>query len=190
LILEKASARLPGIKFILKEGTSTQQIDALLSGTLDAALLRPIFDRSQFAVMPVRRERLIAALPRNDPRAASNELSLSDFHQKNFIMYSADGAKYSFNVLTDMFAQERISPVMTYYLDQIDSIHALVSAGLGAALVPDSAAQSRFPNVIFRNVKLDPPKPLEIVLSWRSQNANPALPIFLSLCRELFAGQV
>ena len=72
------------------------------------------------------------------------------------------------------------------YLDQNDAILSLVSAGLGTALVPDSLALLAFPNVVFKPVKVDPPDPLEMFMSWRPQNRNPALAPFLALCRSLF----
>jgi len=187
LILEQAASRLPDVKFILREGTSAEQTDAMLAGTLDAALLRPPVDRSKFSTIPVRKERFIAALPKCDMRTKKKKLSLADFDGKNFIMYSADGAGYSHRMLTDMFEKEGVSPIMVHHLDQNHSILALVSAGLGAALVPDSLAKLVFPNVVFRRVELDPPHPLEMILAWRQQNENPALPIFLSLCRTLFS---
>jgi DNA-binding transcriptional LysR family regulator len=186
LILEQAASKLPDVKFILREGTSAEQTDSMLAGTLDAALLRPPVDRSKFCTIAVRKERFIAALPKKDARTKKKVLSLSDFDGKNFIMYSADGAGYSHRMLTDMFEKEGVSPIMIHHLDQNHSILALVSAGLGAALLPDSLAKLAFPNVVFRRVELDPPHPLEMILAWRQQSENPALPIFLSLCRALF----
>ena len=187
LILEQAASELPDVKLFLKEGTSAAQMDALLAGTLDAALLRPPVDRSKFGVMQVRRERFVAALHKNDPRASKKELTLGDFDGKDFIMYSVDGAGYSHRMLTEMFEREGVSPIMIHHLDQNHSILALVSAGLGAALVPDSLAQLSFSNVVFRRVSLNPPDPLEMFLSWRPENENPVLPVFLSLCRTLFS---
>jgi len=186
LILERAEAALPDVKIILKESTSTVQRDALLADTLDAALLRPPIDRTNFEVMPVRRERFAVALHRDDPRTKKPKLALSDFDQQNFIMYSADGAGYSHNMLTEMFERAGVSPVLVHHLDQNHSILSLVSAGLGAALVPASLSLLAFPTVVFREIEMDPPEPLEMFMLWRSHNSNPALPSFIALCRELF----
>ena len=101
-------------------------------------------------------------------------------------MYSADGAGYSFRILTALFERAEINPKFVHHLDQNHTILSLVSAGLGAALVPDSLALLVFPNVVFKPVKIDPPDPLEMFMAWRPQNRNPALAPFLSLCRSLF----
>lgn len=186
LILERAEAALPEVKIILKEGTSTVQKDALLADTLDATLLRPPIDRNNFEVIPVRRERFAVALHRSDPLTKKPKLTLSDFDRKNFIMYSADGAGYSHDMLTEMFERAGASPIMVHHLDQNHSILSLVSAGLGAALVPASLSVLSFPTVVFREIEMDPPEPLEMFMVWRSHNSNPVLPAFLALCRELF----
>lgn len=186
LILERAKQTLPSVVILLKESTSGVQTDALLADMLDVAVLRPPVDRATFGVLPLRREKFVAALHRDDPRAAKSRLTVQDFDRRDFIMYSTDGAGYSYRILTAMFEKSGVNPNYVHYLDQNHSILSLVSAGMGAALVPDSLAILAFPNVVFRPVKLDPPDPLEMFLAWRPQNKNPALGPFLSLCRALF----
>jgi DNA-binding transcriptional LysR family regulator len=186
LILERAKEVLPNVVILLKESTSGVQTDALLADMLDVAVLRPPVDRATFGVLPLRREKFVAALHRDDTRAAKAKLTVQDFDRRDFIMYSTDGAGYSFRILTAMFEKSGVNPNFVHYLDQNHSILSLVSAGMGAALVPDSLAILAFPNVVFRPVKLAPPDPLEMFMAWRPQNKNPALGSFLSLCRVLF----
>jgi len=139
-----------------------------------------------FGIMPLRRERFIAAIHARDPRADKARLTLRDFDRKPFIMYSADGAGYSFRIITAMFEKAEVNPKYVHHLDQNHTILSLVSAGLGAALVPDSLAMLAVPNVVFKPVKIDPPDPLEMFMAWRPENRNPALAPFLALCRTLF----
>jgi DNA-binding transcriptional LysR family regulator len=186
LILGRAAIILPDVKILLKESYSLVQKDALLADMLDVAVLRPPVDRTTFGIMPLRRERFIAAIHARDPRADKARLTLRDFDRKPFIMYSADGAGYSFRIITAMFEKAEVNPKYVHHLDQNHTILSLVSAGLGAALVPDSLAMLAVPNVVFKPVKIDPPDPLEMFMAWRPENRNPALAPFLALCRTLF----
>jgi DNA-binding transcriptional LysR family regulator len=186
LILSRAATVLPDVKILLKESVSSIQKDALLADMLDVGIMRPPVDRESFGIIPLRKERFIAALHNGDARASKPRLTLRDFDKRPFIMYSVDGAGYSFRILTAMFEQAGINPKIVHHLDQNHTILSLVSAGLGAALVPDSLALLAFPNVVFKPVKIDPPDPLEMFMAWRPQNRNPALAPFLSLCRSLF----
>jgi DNA-binding transcriptional LysR family regulator len=187
LILERAASDLPGVDILLKEAISTVQKDALLSNMLDAAILRPPFDQTNFEAMLMRRERFVVALHRNDPRAELEQIVLADFDARPFIMYSPDGAGYSHAMLTRMFHEARVSPIITHLLDQNHSILALVSAGRGAALVPEGLAGIGFPNVVFRPIQMEPAEPLEMYLLWRPSNENPVLPAFLRMCAAAFA---
>jgi DNA-binding transcriptional LysR family regulator len=187
LILNRAAIALPDVRILLKEGVSASQTDSLLADMIDVAVLRPPIDRTKFGVLSVRKEHFVAALHDSDARAKKSTLTLQDFDGQNFIMYSADGAGYSYRMLTAMFDQACVSPIMIHHLDQNHSILALVSAGMGAALVPDTLAAIQFPNVVFRNVDVGLARPLELFMSWRPDNHNPALAPFLALARTMFS---
>jgi DNA-binding transcriptional LysR family regulator len=185
-ILRKSMKELPEVQILLKEGTTKAQNDGLLADMIDVAILRPPIDDKKFGVLRIRTEPFFAALHADDPRAAKSNLTLHDFDQQNYIMYSADGAGYSHAMLLAMFERAGVAPVMVHHLDQNHSILSLVSAGLGAALVPESVTRLGLKNLVFRAVDTDPPRPLETYMLWRSQNDNPALPAFINLCRSLF----
>lgn len=187
VILQRAREQLPDVKILLKEMTSTAQRDAVLANMIDVALLRPPIEPGKFSVMQVRNEALVAALHADDPRAAKGRLELDDFDRKPFIMYSLEGAGYSHDLLSAMFERAGVAPIMTHHLDQNHSILSLVSAGFGAALVPDSLTRLQLANVVFRPIRIEPAAPLEMYLLWREQNDNPVLPSFLAVCRGLFA---
>ena len=186
LILSNAAIKLPGVKILLKESVSAIQKDALLADMSDVGIMRPPIDRDTFGLLPLRRERFIAALHARDPRASKPRLTLRDFDKRPFIKYSAEGAGYSFRILTTLFEQAEVNPKFVHHIDQNHAILSLVSAGIGAALVPDSLALLAFPNVVYKPVKIDPPEPLEMFMAWRPENRNPELMPFLALCRQLF----
>jgi DNA-binding transcriptional LysR family regulator len=186
LILHRVAQELPGVQILLKEMTSAVQRDALLADLIDVAVLRPPIDHAKFGVMPLRTEAFFAALHVDDPRAAQSSLELSDFDRRPYIMYSVEGAGYSYAMLSAMFDRAGVSPVMVHHMDQNHAILSLVSAGFGAAMVPDGVTRLGFENVVFRPVRTEPERPLEMYMLWRRQNDNPVLPRFLGLCEELF----
>ena len=64
----------------------------------------------------------------------------------------------------------------------------LVRAGLGAAIVPESARELHMGRVQFRPLQAAAAH-AELYLCWRMDNDNPALPAFRALVSEFFAGQ-
>lgn len=187
VILRRTKTDLPDVQILLKEGTTRAQKDALLSDMIDVAILRPPIDHIRFGVHRIRTEPFFAALHADDPRTAKARLALADFDRQDYIMYSADGAGYSHAMLTAMFDRAGVAPIMVHHLDQNHSILSLVSAGMGAAMVPESIMKLGFANVVFRPIDTEPARPLETYMIWRNQSENPALPAFVNLCRGLFS---
>jgi DNA-binding transcriptional LysR family regulator len=182
LLLQRAS-HAPNIDVSLKEMVSTDQVESLLTGRIDIGLLRPPIGRSEFTTLKVAEERLVAALPVGDPRLAEATLNLTHFDRRPLIMYAAEGARYFYDMLAELFEAEGIVPIAIQSLSQIHSMLALVRAGIGAALVPEAAQSLHFDDVLFRPVETDPLQPVELYAAWRTDNENPALPPFLDLLR-------
>jgi DNA-binding transcriptional LysR family regulator len=55
---------------------------------------------------------------------------------------------------------------------------ALVSSGMGAALIPEAAARLKFNGIVLRKMQMEPAAPVETVCSYRGDNENPILQIF------------
>ncbi len=186
IILRRVAEDLPDVQILLKEMTSAVQRDALMADMIDVAVLRPPIDHSKFGVLPLRTEALVAALHADDPRAAKDVLELRDFDRRPFLMYSVEGAGYSHAMLSAMFDRAGVSPVITHHLDQNHTILSLVASGFGAALVPEGVTHLKLDKLVFRPVRIEPERPLEMYMLWRRQNDNPVLPRFLALCEDLF----
>jgi DNA-binding transcriptional LysR family regulator len=99
-------------------------------------------------------------------------------------MYSTDGARYFHDLVTGLLNREEVRPANVQYMTQIHSILALVSSGLGAAMVPAAAQSLHFDGVTFRVIKTTPPHPVELYLVWRKDSDNAVLSQFLELIRS------
>jgi DNA-binding transcriptional LysR family regulator len=185
-LVSLCSSRLPNVNFLLKEMVTIDQTEALLSGRIDIGLLRPPIGRAEFHKIRITSEPLVAALPSYDARLQNETLTPADFHEKPVIMYSPEGARYFHDMLVNLFDSHSVVPNYVHFLSQIHSIMALVQLGLGAALVPEAATNLHFDGVHFRPVIVDVPHPVELYLTWRAENDNPALESLLDLVRHVF----
>jgi DNA-binding transcriptional LysR family regulator len=177
--------KLPGVEFILKEMVTMEQAEALASGRLDVALLRPHAATTDFETRCVTREPLLVALPENHRLASGALPTLEDFDHAPFLIYSPIEARYFHDLVTGTFSRAGVHPDYTQYVTQIHTVLALVRAGLGCALVPESATALRFEGVAFRPVKkLRPAKPVELFMAWKRDNDNPVLGKFLDVSRD------
>jgi len=171
----------PDVVLNLKEMVSSAQLEALDAGRLDLAVLRPPITSDSLLSRCVVRERLIAALPETHPMAQGDPPSLQDFDHEPFVMYSPDEARYFYDLVARIFSRVGVHPQYRQHVTQVHSVLALVRAGMGAALVPESASDLRYEGIVFRPVVgLSPSRPSELYLVWRQQNDNPALPPVLA----------
>jgi len=180
-------SQLPSGDLALKEMVSGEQIEGLLSGRIDFGLFRPPIDRRELAAMLILEEPLVAAIGPDDPRARKPSLRLEDFDKKPFITYSTDGARYFHELVTGLLNRAQVNPANVQYMTQIHSILALVSAGLGAAIVPAAAQSLHFDGVTFRVIETKPECPVELYLAWRKDSDNAVLGQFLDLVKSAAA---
>lgn len=177
--------RLPGVELVLKELVTMEQVEALGSGRLDVALLRPSAAMADFETRCVVREPLVVALPENHPLSKGRAPVLEDFDHAPFLTYSPLEARYFHDLVAGTFSRAGVHPDYTQYVTQIHSILALVRAGLGAALIPEAAMSLRFEGVVVRPLeKLRPSRPVELFMAWKRDNENPVLKKFLEQCCE------
>ncbi|MGH1573249.1 LysR family transcriptional regulator [Methylobacterium sp. P31] len=179
---------LPDVTLALREMVSKDQIEELLAGCIDAALVRPPVTHPELIAIRALAEPLKVALPADNPLAARDELTPRDLGREPLIAYAPNEARYFHDLVQDLFAEAEIHPRIVQQLTQIHAILALVRAGLGAALVPAAAERLRFEGVAFRPLGLPAPRPAELLLAWRRDADDPLIARLVSFLTELTPG--
>jgi DNA-binding transcriptional LysR family regulator len=184
-MIARCRERLPNVALTLKEMVTMEQLEAISSGRLDLALLRPHAPNDDLDSLCVAREPLVAALPASHALAQGRLPMLSDFDRAPFVMYTPLEARYFHDLVADTFSHAGVRPEYTQYTSQIHSMLALVRAGLGVALVPEAATHLRFDGVVFRQVRKSRAAHLvELYLTWKRESDNPARKSVLDTCLE------
>jgi len=189
-LIAACRARLPEVDFSLKEMVTGDQLEALASGQIDAGLLRPPIARPEFSTRRVVAEPLLAAIPEHHRLASADLVSIEDFDDQPFVMYSPYESRYFHDLLVAQFARAQILPRYVQHLSQIHSILAMVRAGLGAAIVPAAAASFEIANVRLRPLKLPTKTSVELFLVWRRDYENPLLPALIEIAGGLTGSEL
>lgn len=163
--------RLPGVALALTEMVSTSQVDALNAGRLDLGLMRPHPLNGELASRVLLSEPLVLAMPSDWIDQWPEAPTLASLHGKPFIMYSQQEARPFYQMLTARFERAGVTPDIVEHVGQVHTMLALVRAGLGVALIAESATKLQFDNVSMRPMSTDP---VTTVGVWRRDNENPA----------------
>ncbi len=169
---------VPGISLMLKELVTSEQLEALDAGQLDVGLMRPHPPHGGLETVLLGREALMLAIPDRQAKSWPKEPTLSCLHGRSFINYSPYEAHYFYQLVQSCLDREGVRPDTVDYVPQIHTMLALVGSGIGAALIPETAARLHFDGVLLRRMVMKPLRPVETVFSYRKDNDNPILKIF------------
>ncbi|WP_019932811.1 LysR substrate-binding domain-containing protein [Nocardia sp. BMG111209] len=170
--LNQISRALPEVELTLGEHVSAEQFGELASGRLDLALARPPFDRVEFDGRLVHREPLVLAVPQSHRLAGSGPLPIRELEGERLLVYAPGPARYFAELTTRALAG--ISYDTADRLTQVHTMLALVSAGRGLALVPETAGRLHPDGVRYRPLG-GVREHAELYAVWRRHPANPAL---------------
>lgn len=185
-VVAAVRTELPQVDVVLHEMVSGAQIEALRSGRLDLALVRPPIAGPELRSMLLLQESLLVALPADHPLARAWEPPhLRDLDGQPFVMYSPAESRYFHEIVIAAFRTARVAPHYVQHLSQIHTVLALVRSGLGAALVPAAAASLHLDGVMLRPIGGVETLPVELYAAWRIDHDNPTADAVLRVLRGL-----
>lgn len=183
-LLTKMAASLKDTELVLTEMVTKQQIEALRTNSIDLGLHRMPTPQEGFETIRVARERMMLAVPLSHRLAKGRLPDLDDLAGEPFITFPPQDGYYFYHLI-DSFFTPPTSPTYVQYVSQIHSILALVSAGIGVAMVPESAQLMRYRGIVLRHMKRSPPR-AELHLVWNKGANNPAISAVAQLVRQHF----
>ncbi|MDU2064343.1 MAG: LysR family transcriptional regulator [Sporomusaceae bacterium] len=156
-ILPRFKAKFPGVEIVLAEGMTAELEMLALNGQTDFSIgLLPV-DENLFHYEPIFTEEIVAAIPASHPlsqeygkcksKKVRPQISLTALKDQPFIMVKS-GQRLHQRIL-DLCAAVGFKPRITLESQSMESTEALVAAGLGVTLLPDT--------LIGRHQLLEPP---------------------------------
>jgi DNA-binding transcriptional LysR family regulator len=126
------------------------------------------------------------AVPSGHRLATGRTPTLKDLSAEPFITFHPIDGRYFFELIDRIFRNAAVPHNVVQRVGQIHSILALVSAGQGVALVPESARALQFKGTVMRTMNMEPVFG-ELFLAWKPNNLNPALTPFRKHVLKQFA---
>ena len=146
--------REPNVVMTLRELTSLEQLHELGERTLDVGVLRKVDVAAPKGISIVEwyRTPLVAAIPQDHPRAASDLLSLNDLKDESFIMYPRGAGTGIYWQVIDLCTAAGFRPRVVREVIESSTIIGLVAAGVGIAIVPADMNSIQFSGVVYRRI--------------------------------------
>ncbi|NVI88097.1 LysR substrate-binding domain-containing protein [Actinomadura sp. BRA 177] len=179
------SLELPGVDFAFRgEMLVPDQISALRSGGIDLALLRPPIADLSLTVLPLRRDRLVVAVPTGHPLAALSRIGVTDMAGADLIVHSADRRSVMYDVVLGLFRDAAVEPRIRHEVGETSTLITLVAGGLGVAVVPEPVTVLALEGVVYRPL-VRPTTHVDLAIAHRTDRTEPHLSRAVSLIREI-----
>jgi DNA-binding transcriptional LysR family regulator len=184
--LRRIGERLPHVDLVLSELVTAGQLEAIAAGDIDLGFVRPPVTRAGLLSRVVHTEQLLLAATAGDPLTRPGELAdLAGLDGRAVVMYSPVESRYFYELLLEMFARAGARPRYVHYVSQVHTMLALVQAGLGLAVVPESAMGMHPGGVAFTDLAFGQSPPVELSAAWRADSDSPVLARALDLLHPL-----
>ncbi|GLU49920.1 LysR substrate-binding domain-containing protein [Nocardiopsis ansamitocini] len=147
----RLSAQLPGVDFSFRgDMLAPDQVEALRTGTIDVALLRPPAVGPSLVVHTLRRDRLVVALPVDHRLARRKRLRAADLAGVDLIVHSADRRSVMYDIVLGLLRDGGVEPRIRHEVGETSTLVTLVAGGLGVAVVPEPVAALALDGVVYR----------------------------------------
>lgn len=158
-IVQRFGRRHPGVEVIVHEDTTAGLLRLAAVGEIDFAVLSPPIDDARFEVRPLFDEELLLALPAGHRLVRRRGVRLADLPPERFILLR-EGHCLGDQV-TSFCRRGDFQPQVSCRSAQIETVLALVRAGLGISLVPRMAVSEsggRTPEIVIRSLAGERPR--------------------------------
>ncbi|MER5429546.1 LysR substrate-binding domain-containing protein [Streptomyces sp. NPDC002588] len=180
------AAELPGVDFAFRgELLVPDQVEALRTGEIDIALLRPPVADPSLTVTPLRRDRLVVALPADHPLARRKQVRVADLGSSDLIVHSADRRSVMYGVVLGLLRDAGIDPHIRHEVGETSTLVTLVAGGLGLAVVPEPVTALALAGVAYRPL-VRPAATVDLAVAYRSGRTEPHLSRTIDVVRRMF----
>lgn len=182
--LREFRRRMPEVELNLKEMPIREQLRALTDGEIDVGFLRPPVDTALIAAATLVREPFVVALPEGHRLAPHSSLTLQSLAAEPFVM-STPGRSPLYTQIISACAASGFTPTITQDAAQLLTVIGLVRAGLGIAVLPQSAQTIRPEGVVLRPLRGSSMR-AEMALAWRRDDPSPVGEAFIEAARAVW----
>ncbi|MEU6118811.1 LysR substrate-binding domain-containing protein [Streptomyces sp. NPDC047117] len=185
LLTRAVTSQLPGIELVLEGQTySGEALRRVADGSLDIGFVAlPV--RRGITARVVRMERLMLALPDSHPLAERTEVHVSELAGEPIVTFPRSRESAVREAMVQACHDAGFVPRITQEAPDSYNMLALVGAGVGAAVVVESACSIHLEHVVFRPLVGDNVPVLPIALGWRTGNASAALQAVLRVAEDV-----
>jgi len=184
-MLEQFQTQFPRVTWTIHELGPNDQYEALRAHQIDVGFWRePPFEEELMKIDKLRqdlcfRENVCVAVNEHHPLAQRPHIELADLAGEpilTLILANSTFARY----LLQCCVNAGFEPAIYQEATEPQTLLAMVGAGLGVAMLPETTARVRWPGVVFLPIKTNPPS-ANLLVAYSAQIDAPVVRAFLNI---------
>jgi DNA-binding transcriptional LysR family regulator len=186
-LLEQFQSRFPRVTWTLHELGPNDQLDALRARQIDVGFWRePKLDDDQLRNANLRqelcfREDVCVAINHQHPLAKRPHIDLAEIAAEPMLTLAIDKSAEP-RYLIQCCEAAGFTPTIFQEATEPQTLLAMVGAGLGVALMPETTSRIGWPGVSFVPIKTDAPS-ANLYITYTAQDDAPVVRAFLNILR-------
>lgn len=174
---------MPGLMLeVHTEMLTPAQEQGLLERRLDVGVLRPPVRNEGIVHRPIADEPLVVAVPDEHWLSDADKVRVEQLRHENFIMYGAALSSVVNDAVIRSCLGAGFSPHCGYEVTETSTALALVAAGLGVSVLPDSIRSAPREGVVCKPV--EDALPVRLGMAWREDDDSPLLRKMLDILEK------
>ncbi|MER6608848.1 LysR substrate-binding domain-containing protein [Streptomyces sp. NPDC000927] len=154
----------------------------LIERRLDIGVLRPPVRQEGITHRSLAAEALVVAVPERHPLAGADTVRVEQLRHEDFVMYGATLGSVVDDAVVRSCLAAGFYPHRAYEVTETSAALALVAAGLGIAVLPDSIRSAPREGVLCKAIEDALSIPLS--LAWREDDESPLLRNLLEVLEQ------
>ena len=184
-VLRAFRSQAPNIDVKLHPLNRVPQLEAIQGAVIDIGIMpSPLPPHHGIDSMPFLSGRLLAAVPEEHPLAGRREIALRELAAEPFVLFPRQMHSRLLEIILNGCSAADFLPHVSQEAEQLHTLLALVSAGLGVTLVPEWVARAH-PVGVSYSLLTDPLPRYELMVTWRSGSTNPAIQRFRTVAETI-----
>lgn len=183
-IIKQFKITYPGVRLGLTEMSTNKQLDVLRKGDIDAGVVRLFMhDMKGLCSQKFHQESYALILPTGHRLAGKESVDISELGDEEFIFFPRNAQPRLHDTWMTAFNHCNYTPNIVQEVSNKAASLALVAAGIGISIVPESLARRSPEQVVFKKLTGDIPT-LEIHVVYRENTAHASRDNFLRFVRD------
>jgi DNA-binding transcriptional LysR family regulator len=137
-LLERLTLAHPNLELVVTTGTTSGVAERILRNEIDAGIVSLPVDDPTFEVTPLCDEQLVAIFPASMKKLPKSATPRVLAEHRLILEYARANVKL---LIANWFAAAGVETRSAMELDNLEAVKQMVTAGLGASIVPESAVR-------------------------------------------------